>query len=93
MVPNPQENMQRTLELTLWSKGSVGSDFMGRTAMQLADVLPPKQAKEGWFEMYDGDRGKHEYKIMEAIGESHLRYMASGSHLDLVRAPLCCVWC
>jgi len=75
-LPDPAENMQRTLELTLWSKGTVGSDFMGRTSMKLSEVLPPQQPKEGWFEMYDGDRGKHEYKVMEAIGESHQRYIA-----------------
>ena len=31
--------------------------------MKLDQVLPPAIAKEGWFELYEGDRGKHEYVV------------------------------
>jgi len=67
---------QKTLEITLWNNAGVKSDFMGRTSMKLDQMLPPATAKEGWFELYEGDRGKHEYRIMELIGEPSAHYVA-----------------
>jgi hypothetical protein len=71
----PQANLQKTLEITLWNKG-LKNDFMGRTSMKLDQVLPPATCKEGWFELYDGDRGKHEFKVMELVGDVSKHYVA-----------------
>jgi hypothetical protein len=72
---HPQANLQKTLEITLWNKG-LKNDFMGRTSMKLDQVLPPATCKEGWFELYDGDRGKHEFKVMELVGDASKHYVA-----------------
>lgn len=60
-LPDPKKSGQKTLEITLWNNAGVKSDFMGRTSMKLDQMLPPATAKEGWFELYEGDRGKHEH--------------------------------
>jgi fyn-related kinase len=75
-LPEPKKSGQKTLELTLWNKTGVSSDFMGRTSMKLDQVLPPATAKEGWFELYEGDRGKHEFRIMDMMGEASSHYVA-----------------
>ena len=31
-------------------------------------ILPPATPQEGWFELYDGDTGKHKFKLMELNG-------------------------
>lgn len=43
--------------------------------MKLDQMLPPATAKEGWFELYEGDRGKHEHVEHSLYVYSILHYL------------------
>eukprot|EP00041_Stephanoeca_diplocostata_P026008 m.693426 g.693426 ORF g.693426 m.693426 type:complete len:430 (-) comp22872_c1_seq1:157-1446(-) len=76
-LANFQEHMQRTLEITLWNKQTTSSNpLIGRTSLKLSEVLPPAQPKEGWFELFDGDSGKHKYHIMDINGSPSDHFIA-----------------
>eukprot|EP00730_Choanoeca_flexa_P018062 TRINITY_DN8761_c0_g1_i2.p1 TRINITY_DN8761_c0_g1~~TRINITY_DN8761_c0_g1_i2.p1 ORF type:complete len:617 (+),score=178.57 TRINITY_DN8761_c0_g1_i2:180-2030(+) len=55
---DPREVKDDFMELTIWDKGTLKDSFLGRTAFQIGDVMPPNPAAEGWFSLLDADKGK-----------------------------------
>jgi hypothetical protein len=69
--------MGRSLEVSVWNREKVShNQLFGRTSIKLSEVLPPATAKEGWFELYDGDTGRGQYKIMTLNGSPSDHYVA-----------------
>lgn len=78
-----QHNMDRLLEVTVWDKESLTkNDFLGRMAIKLSHILPPvEEGLEGWFQLFDGERGKGEFLQLEATGEAADHFVAIQEHL------------
>jgi hypothetical protein len=61
----------------VWNREKVSSNqLFGRTSIRLSEVLPPASAKEGWFELYDGESGKKNFNIMHLNGSPADHYIA-----------------
>ncbi|EGD72947.1 TK/SFK-SRC protein kinase [Salpingoeca rosetta] len=63
-INDPREYRERLLEVDVWDKAA-RSGFIGRFSIKIADVLPPTDKLEGWFELLDSDKGSSQYHLVE----------------------------
>eukprot|EP00043_Microstomoeca_roanoka_P027399 m.14410 g.14410 ORF g.14410 m.14410 type:complete len:623 (-) comp7608_c0_seq1:271-2139(-) len=63
-ITDPREYRDRFLQIDIWDRSAMNG-FLGRMSIKIADILPPTDKLEGWFELLDSDKGSNQYRLIE----------------------------
>lgn len=58
-----EKDADRMLQVSVWDQTK--KEPLGRTTFPIKMVFPPAAPADGWFEVFDVERGKHDYKLLE----------------------------